>query len=90
MIKQAGGAPRLGFIVGVPGHLAGEADRAVGEIAQAVAPGLRHVGAVVEAGVQIRGQRGIGTMTADRPLQRIEGDDIAGAFPDRAEMGVAQ
>jgi hypothetical protein len=34
--------------------------------------------------------RGIGAVAADRPLERIEGHDVAGAFPDRAEMGVAQ
>src|SRR5260370_30830199 len=29
-------------------------------------------------------------MAADRPLQRVQRDDVAGALPDRAEMGVAQ
>ena len=72
------------------GHLARKADGAVGEIAQTIAPGLRHIGAVVEPGMQIGGKRGIGAMAADRALQRIERDDVAGAFPDRTEMGVAQ
>ena len=40
--------------------------------------------------MQIGGKRGIGAMAADRALQRIECDDVAGAFPDRAKMGVAQ
>ena len=40
--------------------------------------------------MQIGGERGIGAVAADRPLQRIERHDVAGAFPDRAEMGVAQ
>ena len=90
MIEQAGGAPRVGLVVGPAGDLARKADGAVGEIAQAIAPGLRHVGAVVEAGMQIGGKRRVGAVAADRALQRIDRDDVAGAFPDRAEMRVAQ
>jgi hypothetical protein len=40
--------------------------------------------------MQVGGKRRIGAMPADRSRQRIDGDDIAGTFPDRAEMGVAQ
>ena len=40
--------------------------------------------------MQIGRERAIGAMTADRAFERIERDDVAGAFPDRAEMGVAQ
>ena len=90
MIEQTGGAPRVALIVGSAGDLARKADGAVGQFAQAIAPGLRHIGAVVEPGVQIGGERRIGAVAADRALQRIDRDDIAGAFPDRAEMGVAQ
>ena len=53
MIQQAGDAPRLGLIVRARGDLAGKTDGAVGETAQAVAPSLRHIRAVVETGVQI-------------------------------------
>ena len=72
------------------GDLAGEANRAIGKTAQTVAPSLRHIGAVVEPGVQIRRKCCLGAVAADRAPQRIQRDDIAGAFPDRAEMGVAQ
>ena len=74
VIEQAGGASRLGFVVGAPGHFAGEADGAIGEFAQAIAPNLRHVGAVVEPGMQVGGQCRIGTVAADRALEGIEGD----------------
>ena len=40
--------------------------------------------------MQIGRERAVGAMAADRALQRIDRHDIAGAFPDRAEMGVAQ
>ena len=40
--------------------------------------------------MQIGGERCIGAVAADRALQRIDRDDVAGAFPDRAEMRVAQ
>ena len=40
--------------------------------------------------MQIGGERRFGAMAADRALQRIDRDDVAGAFPDRAEMRVAQ
>ena len=41
MIEQAGGAPRLGFVVPAPGYITGKADGAIGERAQAIAPGAR-------------------------------------------------
>jgi hypothetical protein len=40
--------------------------------------------------VQIGGQCRLGAVAADRALQRVDRHDIAGAFPDRAEMGIAQ
>ncbi len=40
--------------------------------------------------MQVRRQRRIGTVTTDRARQRIDRDDVAGAFPDRSEMGIAQ
>ena len=39
------------WMIGTRGYITGKADGAVGQIAQTIAPGLRHVGAVVEAGV---------------------------------------
>src|SRR5260370_28779519 len=90
MIKQAGGAPRFGFVVAARRHLASKADGAIYEIAQTVAPGLRHIGAVVEAGVKVGGERGIRAVAADRAMQSVDRNDIAGALPDRAEMRVAQ
>src|SRR6266404_6636664 len=90
MIQQAGGAPRVGLVFDPAGDVARKATGALGQIAQTIAPSLRHIGAVVEAGVQIGGESSVGTVAADRAFQRIDRDDIAGAFPDRAEMGVAQ
>src|SRR6266436_9713731 len=90
MIEQAGGAPRLGLVVGAACHLACKAYGAIDKSAQTVPPGLRHFGAVVEPGMQIGRKRAIGAMAADRALERIECDDVAGAFPDRSEMGIAQ
>ena len=90
MIQQTGRAPGIALIVGFGGDLPRKADGAIGEIAETLAPGLRHIGAVVQAGVQIGGERGIGAVAADRALQRIDRDDVAGAFPDRTEMRVAQ
>src|SRR3954466_11091913 len=40
MIEQAGGAARIALIVAPAGYLAREADGAVGQFAQTVAPGL--------------------------------------------------
>ena len=40
--------------------------------------------------MQVRRKRGISTMAADRALERIERHDVAGSFPDRTEMGIAQ
>src|SRR5436305_12453231 len=90
MIEQAGSMPRLGFVVGSASHFARKTYRAIGETAQAIAPGLRHGGAVVEPCMQIGRERALRAMTADGALERIERDDVAGAFPDRAKMGIAQ
>jgi len=40
--------------------------------------------------MQIGRERAIRTMAADRAFERVERDDVAGAFPDRAEMSIAQ
>src|SRR4051794_22621199 len=85
MIQQAGGAPRVALIV-LARDLARKADGAIAQLAQTVAPGLRHIGAVVEAGVQVSGECRFRTVAADRALQRVDSDDVAGAFPDRTEM----
>src|ERR1700732_5042754 len=90
MIEQTGGAPRLGFVFAAPGDLAGKTDGAIGELAQAITPGARHVGAVVEPSMEVGSKCGVGAMPADRPRQRVDSDDVAGALPDRTEMRVAQ
>src|ERR1700690_3227872 len=90
MIKQAGGAPRVGLMVAAPGHLARKTDGAIGERAQAIAPSARNGGAVIEPGVQVGGKCCVGAMAANRPRERVDGDDVAGAFPDRAEMSITQ
>ena len=53
MIEQAGGAPRLGLVVGARRHLARKADGAVDQAAQPIAERLRHHATVIEPGVQI-------------------------------------
>jgi len=68
MIEQAGGTPRFGLIVGTAGDFPREADRGIGQAAQAIAPCNRHAAAVVEACVQIRRQRRFGSVPADRAL----------------------
>jgi len=90
MIKQAGRTSRLGLVLGARRDLAREADRAIDKAAQPVAPGLRHMGTVVEPGMQVGGKRGFRTVAADRALHCVERDNVACAFPDRAEMRVAQ
>src|SRR5690242_10004126 len=65
MIEQAGGAPRLGLIVGARGDLPRKADGAVDESAQAVAPGDRYGSAVVEPGMQVGAERAVRAMAAD-------------------------
>jgi hypothetical protein len=57
---------------------------------QFVAPGLRYLGAVIKPRMQICGKRGFRAVTADGAPQCVQRDDVAGAFPDRAEMGVTQ
>ena len=86
MIEQARGAPGLGFVLAFARDLTGEGDCAIGEATQAIAPGNRHIGAVVKPRVQIGSQRAFRAMTPDRTLERIQRHDIAGALPDRAEM----
>src|SRR5581483_12461399 len=85
-----GGAPRIAFIVGVRGDFAGKADGAVDEAPQAVTPGLRHSAALIQPRMQISRERRLRAMASDRALERIERDDVAGAFPDRAEMRITQ
>ena len=55
-----------------------------------MAPGDRHVGRIIQPRMQIGRQRIVRAMPADRARQRIDGDDVAGAFPDRTEMRIAQ
>jgi len=57
---------------------------------QAAAPSYRHIGTVIETGMQIGRECGVSAMAADRALQRIDRDDVAGAFPDRPEVRIAQ
>ena len=83
-------ARRLGLVVHTRSKLAGKGDRAIRQMARPITPGLLHRAYLVEPGVQIGGERGFRAMAADGALERIERDDVAGAFPDRAEVGVPQ
>src|SRR5690242_18950926 len=89
MIEQAGGAPRLNLLIAAASDLARKGNRTVGDFVQVIAPALRHSGAVIKARVQVGTDRRIGAMASDRPAQRIDSHDVAGALPDRAEMRIA-
>jgi len=65
MIEQARGAPGLGFVLAFARDLTGEGDRAIDEAMQAIAPGNRHIGAVVEPRVQVRGKCRVGAMATN-------------------------
>jgi len=60
------------------------------EFAQAVAPGLRHACRVVEPACRSAASALSAPWRPTARFQRIDRDDIAGTFPDRAEMGVTQ
>ncbi len=95
MIKSAGGAAGLGFILGPTRHLASKADGLVGQGVKTVAPALRNAGGIVDPRMQVGSQRRLCAVAPDRALQRIERDDVAGAFQieprwaSRSNRGVA-
>src|SRR5579883_858095 len=90
MIKQAGGAPRITFIVGARGNLAGKTDSTIDQPTQPVAKCRRYGRTLVYSRMQVGGERGIRAVAADRAGQRIDRDDVAGTFPDRSKMRIPQ